>query len=473
MKTKFYTRILGIVACSSIMLFQPVPALGQNQDHPPKQANILFLAIDDLRPELGCYGAEHIHSPHIDALACEGVLFKRAYCQAPHCGPSRTSLLTGIRARKPAMHMSVDELAPGTLTLPAAFRQAGYYTVCNGKIFHQLDDMAGESWSEAPFSLVNGNKENNHLTLHDEESAQYILEKNKRGPFYEAPDVPDNTYIDGQTCEKTIQDLQRIAKLDQPFFMACGFVRPHLPFYAPKKYWDLYDKDSIEIANNPFRPLNSPEALKGSPEFHSYHSRNIEYNSKEFHKIARQGYYACVSYADALVGNILSALDELGLRENTIVVLWGDHGWNLGEHSFWSKHNLLYTSKHAPLIISAPGFSTNVATSSIVELIDIYPTLCDLAGIETPEHLEGLSLVPLLTDPEMAIKPAAFTCWDEGASVTTQDFSYTEYDNGERMLFDLRKDPNENINLADSPEYNKQMDSLSKLLRTKRFSADL
>ena len=434
-----------------------------------KKPNVLFIAIDDLRPELGCYGAKHIHSPHMDRLASEGVLFSRAYCQAPHCGPSRSSLLTGIRARRPALHMNVSELAPGTMTLPEAFRRAGYYTMCNGKITHQLDDMAEQSWSEPPFSLVNGEKENNHLTWHDPESAGYILEKNQRGPFFESPEAPDNTYIDGQTCEKTIRDLRSLAGREQPFFMACGFVRPHLPFYAPRKYWDLYDREHIEIAGNRCRPEDAPEALKGSGEFGSYHNRDIEYNSLEFHRIARHGYYACVSYADALVGRLLNTLDVLGLRENTIVVLWGDHGWNLGEHSFWSKHNLLHTSKNAPLIISAPGYSRGAKNHGIVELTDLYPTLCKLAGIDPPEHLEGISLVPLLRNPEKEGKEAAYTFWREGASVTTRDFSYTEYDNGEHMLFDLRTDPAENINVAGSPLYGISRNYLAKLLKNQDF----
>lgn len=251
----------------------------------------------------------------------------------PHCLPSRASLLTGIHPRNSTLLIDIQQYASGAPTLPETFRKAGYHSLCNGKIFHQNEDMATQSWSEPPFSLVNGEKDNNHLTFHDIESIDFILEKNQRGPFFVASDVPDNTYIDGQTADKTVNDLRRLAKMDKPFFMACGFVRPHLPFYAPKKYWDLYDRDGIELAGNPYRPKNAPEALTGSGEFGSYHDRNIEYNSTKFHRIARHGYYACVSYADALVGRLLSTLDELGLRENTIVVLWGNHGWNLGELS--------------------------------------------------------------------------------------------------------------------------------------------
>jgi len=429
-----------------------------------KRPNVLFIAIDDLRPELGCYGADHIKSPNIDKLALQGVLFNRAYCQAPHCGPSRASLLTGVHTRNHGLVMSPKEIAPGALTLPGALRQAGYYAVGNGKIFHQRDQAAEQSWSEPPFSLVNGPKENNHLTFHEKESANFILAKNKRGPFYEAPDVPDNTYIDGQTCDKTIKDLQRLAKMDKPFFLACGFVRPHLPFYAPKKYWDMYDRDEIELAHNRFKPKNAPASLRGSGEFGSYHGRNITYNSMDFHKTARHGYYACVSYADALVGKLLAELDKLALTDKTIIVLWGDHGWNLGEHNYWSKHNLLHNSTHAPLIISTPGFKKNVKTDGIVEFIDIYPTLCELTGIERPKHLEGKSMVPLLREPKRLGKRAAFTKWRDGLVVTTRDYTYTEYGSKERMLFDRRRDPEENENVAEAPEHKETVRQLSRLL---------
>lgn len=434
-----------------------------------KRPNILFIAIDDLRPELGTYGAKHIKSPNIDMLASQGVQFNKAYCQAPHCAPSRSSLLSGVHIiNYDGIPMKPEELAPGKRTLPATFRRAGYYTIGNGKIYHQREDDAELSWSEPPFSLVNGPKENNHLTFHEKESAEFILEKNQRGPFFEAPDVSDNTYIDGQTCEKTIKDMRRLAKMEKPFFLACGFVRPHLPFYAPKKYWDMYDREEIAVAENQFKPKNAPDALTGSGEFGSYHDRNIEYNSLEFHKIARHGYYASVTYADALVGKLLATLDELGLRENTIVVLWGDHGWNLGEHNYWSKHNLLNTSKQAPLIISAPGFKQDIKTDGIVELVDMYPTLCELAGISLPQHLEGNSMVSLMKNPKQASKKAAYTRWRNGASVITSDFSYTEWGNNQRMLFDLKKDPNENENVAEIPIYTEIVKEMKELLGQKK-----
>lgn len=226
----------------------------------------------------------------------------------------------------------------------------------------------------------------------------------------------------------------------------------------------MYDRGKIELADNRFKPKNAPVFLKGNREFFSYHDRNIKYNSPQFHKTARHGYYACVSYADALVGKLLTTLDELALGDNTIVVISGDHGWHLGEHNFWSKMNLLHNATRAPLIVSVPGFNKNIKTDGIVELVDIYPTLCELADIELPKHLEGTSMVPLMRDPKRPWKKAAFIRCRNGSAVVTRDYTYTEYVNKQRMLFDRRKDPAENENVAAAAEYRETVKQLSKLL---------
>ena len=231
--------------------------------------------------------------------------------------------------------------------------------------------------------------------------------------------------------------------------------------------FDIIPIQTIELANNRYKPQNTPDALMGSGEFSSYHDKNIEYNSDKFHLISRHGYYACISYIDALFGRIMSTLDELGLRDNTIIVLWGDHGWNLGEHNYWSKHNLLYTSKNAPLIISVPGFKKNIKTDGITELLDIYPTLCELTGIDPPKHLEGKSLVPLMKNPNKLGKKAAFSKWRNGTSVTTTEFSFTKWDNNQKMLFDLKKDPQENENIAENPIYMEKVEELSELIENR------
>ncbi|MDE0840176.1 MAG: sulfatase, partial [Kiritimatiellae bacterium] len=316
--------------------------------------NVLFIAIDDLRPELGCYGNFWIKSPNIDRLAAEGTLFSRAYCQVSVCGASRASLLTGLRPTQKRFRnfdTHVEKDAPSAMTLPEEFKNNGYHCISNGKIFHHPEDTAERSWSETPWR-----PEISNIAFFAPDSKNMIHPKSKRGPVFESPDVPDNAYKDGQVAEKTIEDLKRMKALDKPFFLACGFIRPHLPFYAPKKYWDLYDREEIALADNQYRPQNSPKSLKGSGEFRKYHNRNIKLNSDEWHRDMRHGYYACVSYVDALLGRVLQTLDELELRENTIIVLWGDHGWHLGEHNFWGKHNVMHLSTRSPMIIAVSSW---------------------------------------------------------------------------------------------------------------------
>ena len=213
------------------------------QDNRP---NVLFISIDDLRPELGCYENRHIQSPNIDTFAKQGIVFERAYCQVPVCGPSRASLLTGIRPdKKTCNNWDADKYAPNAVTLPQAFREAGYHTISNSKIFHAPEQAAKRSWSEAPTSA------DHHADFFDPDSKNFVNNP-EHGPFFEGPDVPDETYVDGQTCAKSLKDLRRLAKMDKPFFLGVGFIRPHLPFYAPKEYWDMYSREDIAIAENRF-----------------------------------------------------------------------------------------------------------------------------------------------------------------------------------------------------------------------------
>lgn len=217
---------------------------------------------------------------------------------------------------------------PKAATLPETFKTNGYTTIANGKLFHTPADAAERSWSEALWSY------GNNMESHDPETTRRLSKTKQRGRIYESPDVPDKAYPDGRIAEKTIADLQRLKQSGQPFFLACGFLKPHMPFCAPKKYWDLYERGKIDIASNRQRPKNAPRELKGSSEFRSYHLADFDENSDEFHRMMRHGYLACTSYTDKLVGDVLAELDRLGLANNTIVVLWGDHGWHLGEHNF-------------------------------------------------------------------------------------------------------------------------------------------
>jgi arylsulfatase A-like enzyme len=288
----------------------------------------------------------------------------------------------------------------------------------------------------------------------------------KRGPVLESPEVADNAYPDGQIADKTIADLKRMTKSKKPFFLACGFLKPHLPFYAPKKYWDLYDRQAIEIADNRKRPQNAPDQLTGSAEIHSYHDRGLTYNDDAWHRACRHGYYACVSYVDAQVGRIMKTLDQLDIRKNTAVVLWGDHGWHLGEHDFWGKHNVMHLSTRSPLIVSTPGSKGGQTCDRLVEFVDLYPTILDLVGLKpTNSELEGFSFKPLLDKPRMLWKKAAFSRYGPAVSLITPRFNFVRFKDGEKMLFDLNSDPQENLNLASNPKQKENLARLEKMLR--------
>jgi iduronate 2-sulfatase len=430
----------------------------------PKKPNILFIAIDDLRPELGCYGGAQVKSPNLDKLASRGIRFDRAYCQVAVCGASRASLMTGVLPTKNRFRnylARADKDAPGATTLAEAFKNAGYTTLSNGKIFHHRDDSEAKSWSEKAWRPAKG-----HGSSYDPATTEK-LSKRKRGRIYELPDVPDNAYGDGQVAEKTIKDLQRLKKGGKPFFLACGFVKPHMPFYAPKKYWDLYERETIEIADNRYRPKGAPKELKGSGEFKSYHLADFEVGSDEWHRMMRHGYMACISYVDKLVGDVLAELKRLDLDEDTIIVVWGDHGWHLGEHDFWGKHNTMHLATRVPLIVTVPGKKGGVS-QSLVETSDLFPTLCSLAGISVPATVQGKSFEEVLDDPEKAFRNVVYTRYGGGDAVVTSQFNYTMYGSGKaQMLYDLKKDPNENVNVAGNPEYSKTVDDMKALLKTK------
>ncbi len=429
--------------------------------------NVLFIAIDDLRPELGCYGAPQVKTPHIDQLAASGMRFERAYCQVPICMGSRASLMTGMlpTSKRFVGNCRMDVDVPGAMTMPEAFRKAGYTTLSNGKIYHALDDAADRSWSEPPWIT------RNNMRSFDPETTRRLSKTKQRGRIYEFPDVADDAYPDGEIAQKTIKDLQRLKQAGKPFFLACGFFKPHMPFYAPKRYWDLYSRDSIQLATNRQRPSNAPEQLKGSSEFRSYHLADLDPNSDEFHRIMRHGYLACTSYADKLTGDVLAELQRLGLADNTIVVLWGDHGWHLGEHNFWGKHNTMHLATRVPLIVRVPGKKPGVSRS-LVETSDIFPSLCALAGIAPPPTVQGRNFSALLDDPDKPFHEAAYSRFLNADAVITDRFSYTRYAGGKsEMLYDLSKDPQENHNVAGDPKYVGAIATMKKLLKKRQAEA--
>ncbi|MBN2513774.1 MAG: sulfatase [Sedimentisphaerales bacterium] len=447
----------------------------QASDSSNRKPNILFIAVDDLRTQLGCYGHDETLSPNIDNLASEGVLFERAYCQMPACGPSRASLMTGIRPENNRFKSwRADQGAPEAVPLNQHFKSHGYQTVCNGKIFHSKTDSAS-GWSQAPWRVYDYDTQGrgdwgavhfNKIWL--DPDSQKHRSQTGRGPYHEKADLPDDAYEDGQVLNKSIEDMRGLSKSDKPFFLACGFHRPHLPFNAPKKYYDLYDPSTIELADNRYGLAHKPEDCRNSNEITRYSRIDGWPDREHFHRQARHAYYACVSYVDALIGRLLNELKTLGLDDNTIVVLWGDHGWLLGEHHFWGKHNTLNETLRVPLIIRAPGYQKNARTRALVELVDLYPTLCELAGLARPDshQLEGRSVVPLLRSCHIEWKEAVFSEWAGGKAVKTDRYLYTEWANDKNMLFDHHLDPFENTNIAGKPENAELIKRLHALLNS-------
>lgn len=471
-------------------------------DNAKKKYNVLFIAVDDLRPELGCYGTPIIKSPHIDALARGGTLFNRAYCQQAVCSPSRTSLLTGRRpdtTRVYDLQTHFRLYLPDIITLPQHFKQHGYHTLSFGKIFHGgLDDP--QSWSAPswhPKAPMYGKPENRAAMKRARArlQAKGKLRKNKvvkkdpktgmtlkltrkgtraLGPAWEDPDVPDNALADGMTADKAIEILGQIK--DEPFFLAVGFYKPHLPFIAPKKYFDKYSPKELRLATNPYPPKGVPKiALTNFGELRTY--SDIPASGPVSDTKARElihAYYAATSYTDTMIGRVVAELDRLGLRDRTVIVLWGDHGWQLGEHGLWCKHTNFEVAARAPLIISVPGQKhAGAKTDALAEFVDIYPTLCELCGLPIPEGLEGMSLVPVINQPDRPWKKAAFSQYPRrkamGYSMRTDRYRYTEWSEPGAQpvgveLYDHREDPDENVNLADQPERKDLIEALSKQL---------
>ena len=437
-----------------------------------ERPNVLFIAVDDLRPQLGCYGNKQMHSPNIDRLAAQGIVFERSYCMVPTCGASRSTLMTGLR---PSRHRFVnystwaEKDAPGITTLNTQFRKNGYYTVSLGKVFHHPTDSA-EGWSEPAWrpTGVPWYRRPENQELHEKRQKQG---KRKRGPAWESADVADEAYADGVLAERAIDDLRRLKAKDQPFFLAVGFFKPHLPFIAPQKYWDLYDHKDIHLPGNYHIPKDAPkESSHSFGELRAY--ARIPAQGPVSNETARNlihGYYACVSYTDALIGKLLDELDRLGLADNTVIVLWGDHGWNLGEHTLWCKHCCFETSMHAPLIVKAPGIKGGKKTAGLTEFIDIYPSLCELAAPPLPHHLQGRSFVPLMKQPSQPWKEAAIGRFQNGDTIRTDQHRFTEYttkkgDPVARMLYDHQVDPEEDVNISEEAENQDQVKRLTNRL---------
>ena len=436
-----------------------------SQNKPPPK-NVLFIMVDDLRPELSLYGQNQIISPNIDALGASGVTFNRAYCNVPVCGASRASLLTGVRPTQNRFlnfYSRIKEDMPDVVNMAQYFKDRGYSTVSNNKITHIKNDI--DAWDDEWYPQAKTWR--NYLS----EENLLLEASNKAGYAYENIDVPDAAYIDGQTALKSIEDLKQFKADRKPFFLAVGFVKPHLPFNAPKKYWDLYDPNSITLPENSTFPESAPQRANHKwGELRSY--IDIPKSGPVSDAIAKKlihGYYASVSYVDAQIGILIEGLTELGLRENTVIVLVGDHGWSLSDHGLWAKHSNFEVALQVPLIISDSGLPIAARTNSIAELVDIYPTLCELTAGESPTHLQGSSLVSALKSPDKLFKNKALARWQKGETLIVDQMFYTEWQRKgkvvSKMLYNHETDPNETINLANDPAYLSIVKALSQQLK--------
>lgn len=478
------TVIRCAILCLGLLLDATSHAAG------PKP-NVLFIAVDDLRPELACYGAAHMKTPNLDRLAREGMLFERAYCQVAVCNPSRASVLSGARPDTTgilANNKFMRPMMPDVVALPQLFKSHGYTSLSLGKIYHHSEREPGNdplSWSEPPW--YHGEPYRHWFT---KESEDFIARLKKlppdkrpkllRAPPTEASVTPDDAYPDGQTALKAMETLRELKEKGTPFFLGVGFVKPHLPFTCPQKYWDLYPEETVTLPKN-YRPN------EGAPE-PAYHNL---YELRTYGGIPAKGgiddatalklirgYRACVSFMDAQVGRLLDELDRLGLSENTIVVFWGDHGYHLGEHRLFTKMTNFELGTRVPLLVRSPAHQKTKGqrSTALVELVDLYPTLASLAGLPLPAHLEGTSFEPLLAEPAQSWKKAVFSQYLRpgkegimGRSVRAKSWRYTEWKNRQGNdlgveLYDEEKDPAENVNLASDPAHAAKRAEMAALL---------
>lgn len=462
---------------------------------PVNAKNILFLISDDLRPELGCYGNDVIQSPNIDRLAQRGMVFNRAYCQQAVCSPSRSSVMTGVRPdtnRVWNLTTHFRDAMPDVVTLPQCFKNQGFATQGLGKIYHgSLLDPPSWSVERQEKEKKKKKKRKDAASLSNSNGTRLVVQNapvvesvpltsTDRGQAFRKTDDPPNGGGEGELADEAIAALREFKKGDQPFFLGVGFHKPHLPFNVPKHYWDLYDPEEIPEATNPFLPVGAPDfALVEKPEMWNYSGvPDTADLPKEYAKQLKHGYYAAVSYMDAQMGRVLDELEKLELAEDTIVVLWGDHGWKLGEHKRWAKHSNVEDDARAPLIISVPRMKqAGQSTDALVEFVDIYPSLIELAGLTMPSHLEGVSFGPLLDEPTHAWKKAAFSQYPRtvkgkrlmGYSMRTNRYRLTRWvandDHSDVVaveLYDHQNDPQENTNVASNPEYESVLQKLTK-----------
>ena len=442
--------------------------------HLAEKLNVLLIIADDLNCNLGAYGNLVVKTPNIDRLAERGVLFENAHSQYPWCGPSRASFMTGMYTNQTKItrnNMDLRNSIPDVITLGQRFRQQGYQSVRIGKIFHYDNPSAiGTSGNDDIYSW--DQTVNPYGRDKIEEHKINTLTPRKYGATLSwlAAEGEDDEQTDGIAANAAIKKLDDFAKKDIPFFLAVGFFRPHTPFVAPKKYFDLYNREKIEIPETP----NDYLLTLPEPAAKSIRAKKDQLNlEKERAQEIKEAYYATISFVDAQVGRILDYLETSGLDKNTLIVFTSDHGYHLGEHGHWQKNTLFENATRIPLIISAPNSENKgVACNSPVELIDLYPTLMDLTGITPPQHVVGKSLQPLMKNVNASVRGSALSRWRKGYSIKTKRFRLTKWgSNGELgyELYDHKNDKNELINLANNQDYSEIMDSL-KLVIEKRIA---
>lgn len=442
--------------------------------------NVLFIAVDDLNPILGCYGDPVVRSPNMDRLAAEGLLFRRAYCQTALCMPSRSSLLSGYRPETLQNRAGplTGKAPAATVTLPQLFRNAGYTTVSVGKVYHyNNDDPDGWVRRYADTFLAEGEWSSGYCSGYQLPANRALVQNYLQGkrlreglpasPITEITDTPDENTPDGVIAQRAIEELQQFRQSGARFFLALGFYRPHMPLTAPKKYWDLYDRAQFALPAN-FRQPDDGIPRDDWGEVRRYGDCPISGPMPE--DKAREiihGYHASVTFVDAQIGKVLDELRRLGLDKQTVVILWSDNGWHLGDHGRWSKPTNFESATRIALMAAVPGMPSNRQTDALVELIDIYPSLCELCRLPPPDYLEGTSFVPLFKSPDQPWKSAAFTCLTDYStrSIRTERYRFIQRASGRNELYDCRNDPAENHNLADDPASQQIVTALQEALR--------
>ena len=460
-----------MVLCVLLMTSCKKPQLAQ-------KPNVLLICVDDLRPELKSFGADYISSPNIDELAEMGVSFRKHFVNAPSCGPSRYTLLTGQYGSvgNDALFQRANKIAQGAAidpSMPEWFRTHGYTTVSVGKVSHHPGGRGGNDWNDSTIIEIPKAWDKHLMPVAEWEHPRGMMHGLANGEIrvksgdmdvFQTVVGDDTIYPDGLITNEALKQLNELTTdNDKPFFLAVGIIKPHLPFGAPKSYFDRYEGVKLPVIEHPQKP-EGKTTWHGSDEFMKYNRWGKDPNSDtDFADEVRRHYAASVSYADAQVGKVLAELKHLGADKNTIVVLWGDHGWHLGEHAIWGKHSLFEESLHSPMIIHYPGMNNKGSkTDAIVETLDIFPTLCDLTGVEVPQFAQGVSLKEILENPNATGHPA-IAYKNRVSTIRTTTHRMTLHEDGFTELYDHTTAENETKNVADKhPELVEELKNVLK-----------